>query len=196
MTLAEHRDTGNGETGLVFGIKRPYVIDTNPETMDAGILYGVDLALTRWYAVDKQTLSMAEGYDYAALPFGREQVYQWVNRDIGLTVNAALERYALRYGLPQVQRFYLPLAPGSSGVLRVERPALIVIVEGLSLDGSSKYSYSAVNGIAVSNRWFVYGWTDDTGQWYAYADVTGDIEGDLFLSPEDAARAGYWPWLG
>lgn len=194
--IAEHRESGNGERQLIFTVKRPYVIDTDPEKPDTGMLYGFNLSFSKFTAVNKATLAYTESENPSLMPYSKEHALQWVNRDIDLAVNAALERYAVLFNKSEVQQFYLPLInDNSTGIRRVESPTLITVIRSLSL-GGSMIDMSSVNGITVTSRRLVTGWTDETGhKWYAYADEVGDIDGETFLSPEDAARAGYWPKL-
>ena len=193
--IAEQREIGDdGEVNLIFTVKRPYVIDTSPETPDSGMLYGFNLGFTKFTAVDKATLACTEGDSLSLVPYSKEHALQWANRDIDIAVNAVLKRHAATFNEPEYQRFYLPLTDDNSvGVTRVERPTLITIVRNISLGGAVS-DMSSVNGVAVAPRRLVTAWTDGNGhKWYMYADEADDIDGDTFLTPEDAARAGYWP---
>ncbi|GHU89663.1 hypothetical protein FACS1894202_08240 [Clostridia bacterium] len=114
------------------------------------------------------------------------------NRDLNLAVNAALKRNAISFGADEYQRFYLPVAEG--GVNRVERPTLITVIRDISLGGANT-DMSSVNGVSVMPRDWITAWIDDEGnKWYAKGGGAGDVDGELFATIEDAAKAGYWPY--
>ncbi|GHV07434.1 hypothetical protein FACS1894217_08290 [Clostridia bacterium] len=191
--LAEQRESGNSEHELVFAIKRPYTIDTNPEAPNVGKLYNVNLGFTHWTEVNKVTLSVTEHDKIAGFPYSEEQALQWINRDIDLAVNAALKRCAVTFNQSEYQKFYLPLTNGSVDVRRIEIPTLITIIRDLTLGGGAKSDMSSVNGVTVQDPRLVIGWIEGGKKYYAYADDVDVADGELFETIEDAAKAGYYP---
>jgi hypothetical protein len=126
-------------------------------------------------------------------PYSKEQTLQWINRDVDLSINAALKRHAITFNLAEYQRFYLPLTSGSIGVNRLESPTLITSIRDVSLGGGAKSDMSSVNGVTVREPRLVLGWTKNGRKYYDYADNV-DVENcEIFTTIENAAKAGYYP---
>jgi hypothetical protein len=199
--IAERRESGNGESSLMWGLKKPYAVDTDPANPNAGTMYGVELGMDLWRSVNKQALMYTEGRNYGALPFDRETMLQHINLAINRDVTAVLARHALENGGTTAQGFHLPVSANTIGVRRVERPSLIVILQDVDLDGRRPVDLSVVSGMMVEHRRMVIGWTDGAGnRFYCYsgqADETAQtwimLNGVVFDTVEQAARAGYLP---
>lgn len=200
--IAEVRETENGEAALKWGLKRPYVIDTNPDNPNTGTIYGVELGMGTVNIVNKANLSVTTQDTYTGLPFNRETMLQQINRAINRDVNEVLKRYALNNNKPNVQSFYLPVSNNTVGVRRVENPSLIIVMQDLDIDGIHAADLSVINGMTAAQKRVIVGWTDGTGRKYyslqGQADSTAqvwiELNGQLFNSVEDAARAGYLPY--
>jgi len=187
---------------LVWQPKKAYVIDTNPDDRNNGILYGVELSMRKVNILNKQTLSLSTNDNYDGLPFNKEMMIQNVNRCINKDVNAVLARYAIEWKKDSVQSFYLPFSAGTVGVNRVEKPSLIVVMRDIDIDGIRPRNVSTVNGMKVTQKIIIVGWTSGNGVKYycqsGYIDsaAQGWIEqnGVIFYSAEEAAKEGYLPY--
>jgi hypothetical protein len=185
--LAEHVQTADGGSRLMWHMKRPYIIEYG------GYTYSVTLDMTSISRVDDATLAFTP-LSPGASPFSREQILQHVNLQLNREIRGALERFALSRNLGQYQIFYLPIAEG--GVSRVERPSLITVLQDVRHPHGQRLSLSTVSGFKVTDRRVVTAWTDAHGnKWYAYA-FAGAGAGEVFATIDEAARAGYSPRLG
>lgn len=187
--LAEHI-ASNDVFQLRWNSKQPFFIETD------SIIYGVDFARNSFSMVNKSLLTYSTNNNYAAFPYSGEDVLQRINLQLNREINAALGNYAKVYNLPERQLFYLHVSEGATGVKRMERPGLLVIIQNLSMDGGIPRSLSVVGGLNAAERRAVVGWTDTNGEkWYKHS--VGDIvEGEeLFYTIDEAAKAGYWPWM-
>ena len=200
--IAQRQESGNGESALMWNLKKPYVIDTNPESPNAGMIYGVELGRDVWRSVNKQTLALNMGRNYNALPFNQETMLQHINLAINRDITAVLTRHAIENGGSNVQSFHLPITANAIGVRRVEKPSLIVVMRDFDLDGTRPVDLSVVSGTMVEQRRIVIGWTDGMGnRYYCYsgqadsaAQTWIQINGIVFDTVEQAARAGYLPF--
>ena len=199
--IAEWKQKDDDTSELIWEPKKPYIIDSNPDSQ-SGTIYCVQLNREAATIIDKSTLSVTETTDYTSVPYSAEQVYQYANKTINNSVNAVLARYMKSFNRSEIDSFYLPVAANShSGVNRVEQPTLIIIVRGLSINGSVQIDTSVVSGIRIDDRNYIVGWTSADGtRYYArYSSAAGqealNNSGVLFSSAANAAKAGYVPYL-
>lgn len=186
-----------GEEVLTWHLKHPFSIERGAYT------YGVEMGRQYWRRVDNVTMTLVEGEGYLGLPFSDEEMFQRMNRDMNRDITAALGRYAAQNNLPEYQRFYLPFSQGKSGVNRIERPTLIAVLDGISLDGGKPLSLSVVSGLKAIQKSRIVAWTDGAGiRWYAHEWRTDAADrelihenGEVFDTVEQAAKAGYVPKL-
>ena len=200
--IAEERETGNGEAALRWGLKRPYLVDTDINNPNAGTLYGVELGMRTVSIVNKSTLSVTKHDTYAGLPFDKEIMLQHINREINRDVNEVLKRYAVNNNKPNIQSFYLPVSAGTAGVRRIERPSLIIVMQDMDIEGIRAADLSVISGMTAAEKRVIVGWTDGAGRkYYCRQDTAVDSaqlwiqqNGKFFDSTEDAAREGYLPY--
>jgi hypothetical protein len=189
--------TDEGDEILAWHLKHPFSIERG------GYTYGVEMNRVYWRRVNNATMDLVEGEGYLGLPFSDEEMFQKINRDMNRDATAILGRYAMRNNLPEYQRFYLPFSQGKAGVNRIERPTLIAVLDGISLDGGKPLSLSVVSGLKAIQRTRVVAWTDGSGiRWYAHEWRTDEADrllihenGEIFDTVEQAAKAGYVPKL-
>lgn len=199
--IAEWQESENGEQSLMWKPKRAYVIDSDTDNPDKGTLYNVSLSSDDWYSVNKQTLAVTNGT--GALPYSREEIIQHINRVVNRDITTVLARYSLENNKQSMQSFYLPFSADTYGVNRIEKPCLIVIMQDVDIDGVRPLNVSTVNGMKVSQKRVVIGWTDGSGyKYYCYsgkADSTAQgwiiQNGVMFDTIQDAALAGYLPYI-
>lgn len=200
--IAEHQKVDDyGDYELLWSPKKAYLIDTNPNNAD-GYAYGVELGLKRASIINKSTLTYTKTNSYAGLP-SAEIIYQLINRAINRDVNAALARYAASRDEESFESFYLPVSDsGISGVNRIERPTLIILLHNFSINGSVPADYTSVNGMRISAKNYVVAWTDNAGNKYysseelnAAAASYAALNGVIFDSAAEAAKAGYYPFI-
>ena len=200
--IAQRQETDNGESGLMWGLKKPYVVDTDHANPNAGMIYGVELGMDIWRSVNKQTLTLNSGTNYNALPFSRETMLQRINVAINRDITAVLARHTAENGGSSVQGFHLPISANTIGVRRIEKPGLIVVMRDVDLDGTRPIDLSVVSGTMIEQRRIVIGWTDGAGnRYYCYsgqadsaAQTWVQLNGVVFDTVEQAAQAGYLPF--
>ncbi len=199
--LAEWQNIADDGMELMWQPKRAYIVDTSPDTSSSGMAYGVELNMGAVNIVNKQILSITHSTSYNGLPFDKEAMLQYINRTINRDVNAVLTRYAINWNKDIVQSFYLPVSGGTTGVRRIEKPGLLIIVQGLNLDGIAAHNLSVINGMQITQKRTVLGWTDGNGRkYYSYSDKVDStakswiaVNGVMFGSIEEAAGDGYVP---
>lgn len=180
---------------LVWGIKKPYLIDIGTST-----LYNVKLSKSSGYAINKNNYTYTLVKDTSSFP-SDEITYQQINLAINKDVNLALARYCEHFNETAMESFYLPVSNSVSGVNRIERPTLIVLLHNLTIAGMKIQDYISISGMNVVKKDYCVGWTLNGVKYYTYKELTGSNaslakdNGVVFGSAAEAAAAGYIPYL-
>ncbi len=113
--------------------------------------------------------------------------------DLAYIVNLH-NQYAKQYGLSYDFTFE-PI--GDSWTAVVERPTFIAALQGIPLDNNTYYDRMVSYHYTVTRQEQYYGFTYNGVKYYAkLADLPMDaqLSEDVFYSPQDAAKQGYYPY--
>lgn len=203
--ILEYVDITETEKGLHWSVKKPYVVEG--KIGSKSYIYAVNLYNEDWVAVTKgaagnvSRMVIEEGKEYvnAARNTGltrtkvQESIIELIRKDL------AYQIYARNVDLnTEMPAFYLPVGKEMQGVNNVDRPTLLLFMQGLELGGiSSKVAVASVGGVRVQRKMQVVGFEENGRHYYCYEKQLPTTElgkvSKLFKSIEEAAKEGYTP---
>lgn len=186
---------GTIENRYKWSIKKPYVIQREGEN----IAYSVDMLNNNWNSVEILG-------DTAKISYGDKLEEIGVTReDIKIAINTQISRDML-YHIKELNKhkeewdykFYLPITQTKTGVNPIEKPSLLVFLQGTDFASIEKLDSAAVSGLSTERKRFVLSFSEGGKKWYCFEgqlppEKQGNVTG-IYSTIEEAARAGYMPY--
>ncbi len=182
-----------GEYRLKWSIKKPYTIQKDTT------LYSVNMNNKHWISATGSkgsSLNLETGLDYTGKGITADDVIRTINTKI---TNDMLFQINQQNSLKDKwdYKFYLPPTQTTTGVNAIEKPSLLIIMQGVDIASSHKLDAINIAGLKAIKKKVVLGFEKNGIKYYCYEGQMPEDEIDLiedyFDSMEDAAKAGYTP---
>jgi len=197
-TLSEVDETPNndvqgGEYKLKWSVKKPYVV-TKGNTKYAVTLHNED-----WIAISDSggTPGYGEGYINVLGGLNKGEVLRTVNTQIANDMQYQID-YRNFNKTSWDYKFYLPPVQTTTGVNPIEKPGLLIFMQGVDFAGTQKIDVVNVAGLKTVRKIVVVAFIDDDGnKYYCYeSQLPEDMTDNAVLfynNIDEAARDGYYP---
>lgn len=202
--LQEMDDLKDGNIGgnyaLHWKMKKPYTYIKEPELniSENNPLYSVNLHSEKWTSVFEKGGSVRIGYG-ETFPVGinRNKVTTSVTNKITEEIRVAIEERNKMNSKEWDNTFYLPSELTASGVNNLDRPALLVMLQGVDFGKGGEVNAISLGGVKTERKKVVVGFTENGQRYYCYErqlpeDMLENVE-NFYDDVEEAAMEGYNP---
>ncbi len=175
-----------------WSVKKPYIMDNGGNTVAVNLYDNTYI---------NSGLDVVDGHPAGA---NRDTIIKSINTQIATAVNYKIYE-ANKKNLQKDFTFTLPAEMTESGINAVNRPSLLMIVQGGQFNGRGSINTATLSGYKTERKRVIIGFTDLQGKkWYCYegqlkkedigsiggAHVSNYIE-TYFTDIESAAKGGY-----
>lgn len=195
-----HDGVAGGNYGLSWNMKKPYNYLLKPDSpINAkNPLYSVTLQSEKWTSVYAEGGQVRIGYgeEYPA-GLNRQTILNVVSNKITDEIRVAINKRNAINSNPWKTTFYLPSELTASGINNLNRPSLLIMLQGVDLGRGGRLDAVSLGGVKTEKKRIVVAFTQNGIKYYCYEkqlpeDMLNNVE-EFFDDVEEAARAGYNP---
>ena len=189
-----------GNYGLHWNMKKPYnyVVKPDKPISATNPLYSITLHSEKWSSVYETNgqVRITYGEEYPA-GLSKQTILNAVNNKITEEIRVAINKRNMVNSNPWKTTFYLPSDLTASGINNLNRPSLLIMLQGADLGRGGKIDAVSVGGVKTERKRIVVGFTQNGIKYYCYEkqlpeSMLENVE-EFYDDVEDAARAGYKP---
>ena len=192
-------------TILEWSLKIPYTYTSKDGTKVVTLNMNVD----KGYVIDKATGDVSEYNAFGAAETGIQATE--LNRNIANARINSIINNVLSFSVAKTTadiggkwyRVYIPAKTTITGINTINKPSLIILLEGGKFAGKAKIREAAISGLTVVSREWIVGYKDmDGNMLYCYESQLSDLEirennleiyNKPFSSTKEANKYGYNP---